>query len=99
MPEIQKICVAMICYGRWWLPSQQRAVDVPGNVRVLDMPGDAEFVKNTGYGPCGLPGQIWDEHADNHDDKPGWLCKWHAEADGSCLPPVFLQDLLEDQKG
>jgi len=91
-----KTCVAMICGGRWYLPSLKKTVSVEDNVRVLDWPADAEFIKNTTYGVCDLPGVAWDEHADiRAENEAGWLCAYHAYDDESVLPTATVADLLD----
>ena len=64
---------------------------VADNRNVIDWPPDAEFVKNTAYAECGLPGEAWDEDGDE-----GWLCRAHATGDETALPTITLQELLKD---
>ena len=78
MLDQDKTFGALICIAYWWIPSLGKRISKPGNIRVSDWPANAEFITNHTYSWCGLPGEVWDEHADNHDDKPGWLCRWHA---------------------
>jgi hypothetical protein len=99
MTEENKMCVAMICAARYWLPSLQKVVSVPGNVRVLDWPTDTEFIKNTGYSDCKLPGEVWDEKANiwaAEGQKSGWLCAFHGRGDKSVLPTVTLYELFRE---
>jgi hypothetical protein len=97
--ENHKTCVAMICGARWNLPSSKKTVHVEGNVHVADWPTDALFIKNCCYGVCGLPGQVWDEHACiRAEDEAGWLCAYHAHGDESTLPTATVAELLDVDK-
>lgn len=103
--EEKKFCVALTFESLWWLPGLQRHVWRDAVIRVEGWPDDAVHVENNGYSPCGLPGEIWDEHADGHDDRPGWLCRFHASAqqsphnperwDTSGVPSITLNQLLD----
>jgi hypothetical protein len=85
----------MICGGRWWVPSLGQTVHVWDNLHVTDWPVDAEFIKNTAYDECELPGEIWDQHANiRSDNGAGWLCRFHALGDESVLPTAAIGELL-----
>jgi hypothetical protein len=94
-----KACCAMICCARYWVPSLRRTVSVWDNVHVTDWPTDAEFIKNTAYDECELPGEVWDEHANMRaENEAGWLCAYHARGDKSVLPTAAVDDLPDVDK-
>ncbi len=91
-----KTCVAMTCCSRYYLPNVEKVVSVSDGVLVVDWPVDAEFIKNTAYGECGLPGEVWDSKANcRAEDEAGWLCAYHAHNDESVLPRTTVADLLD----
>jgi hypothetical protein len=94
--EKVKTCVAMTCESRWYLPGFKKVVSVDDNVHVVDWPADAQFIKNTAYGVCGLPGEVWDNDANcRAENGAGWLCVYHARGDESVLPAATVADLLD----
>jgi hypothetical protein len=91
-----KTCGAMICESRWYLPTLNKLVGLAENVLVADWPTIAEFIKNTAYRECGLPGEVWDEDVSSRiENHAGWLCAYHANGDKSVLPNATLADLWD----
>jgi hypothetical protein len=94
--ENDKTCAAMICESRWYLPTLKKLVGLSENVLVTDWPTDAQFIKNTAYRECGLPGEVWDEDVSCRvENQAGWLCAYHAHGDKSVFYEATVADLWD----
>jgi hypothetical protein len=58
--------------------------------------GEIMLIKNTAYRSCDVTADIWDEHADNRDNRPGWLCRWHAGTEEQAPITITLVQLEEE---
>jgi hypothetical protein len=92
----EKTCAALICESRWYLPSLNKFVGLAENVQVTDWPTDAEFIKNTAYRECDLPGEVWGEDISSRvKNQAGWLCAYHAHGDESVFIKATVADLWD----